>query len=75
MTIAQESPDSEDELRWRTWQEKGQRADRLADKRMKVLFSIVGLILLALILYYTLRPKVFLAPEQRAELSRVGPLR
>jgi hypothetical protein len=45
------------------WQEKGRRADRLADRQMKVLFSIVGLILLALILYYTLRAKVFLAPD------------
>ena len=42
----------------RTWQEKGQRADRLAEKRTKVLFSIVGLILLGVVLYYVFRPKV-----------------
>jgi hypothetical protein len=52
------SLDSEQELRWRTWQEKGRRNDRLADKRMKVLFSIVGLILLACMLYYAFRPKI-----------------
>jgi hypothetical protein len=58
MPIAENSPDSEQELRWRNWQEKGRRADRLANKRMKVLFSVVGLILLAFILYCTLRTKV-----------------
>ena len=52
MPIAEKSPDSEQELRWRRWQEKGRRADRLADRRLKVLFSVVGLILLACILYY-----------------------
>lgn len=57
MPIAENSPNSEQELRWRTWQEKGRRADRLVDKRMKVLFSVVGLILLAWILYYGLRAK------------------
>ena len=58
MSIVENSPDSEKELRWRTWQKKGQRNDRLADKRMKVLFSVVGLILLAWILYYAFRPKI-----------------
>jgi hypothetical protein len=45
---------NEQELRWRAWQEKGRLADRLAETRMKVLVTIVGLILLALILYNTL---------------------
>jgi hypothetical protein len=58
MPIAANSPDSEQEIRWRAWQEKGRRADRLADKRMKVLLTIIGLILLALILYNTLRAGV-----------------
>lgn len=57
MPIAENSPDSEQELRWRAWQEKGRCADRLADKWTKVLFSVIGLILLAGILYYTLRAK------------------
>lgn len=56
MPIAEKSPDSEQELRWRTWQQKGRRADLLAEKRMKVLFSVVGLIVLGLILYYTFAP-------------------
>jgi len=50
MPISQNSLDSELELRWRTWLDKGKRADRLADKRMKVLFSVVGVILLVWIL-------------------------
>jgi hypothetical protein len=43
--------DSEQELRWRAWEEKGRRADRRADKWMKILFSAVGLILLAWVVY------------------------
>lgn len=57
MPLSENSPDSEQELRWQTWQEKSRRSDRLADKRMKVIFSIVGLILLAWVLYYALGPK------------------
>jgi hypothetical protein len=53
-----DSPDSEQELRWRGWQEKGRLADRLADRRMNVMFTLVGLILLAWILYCAFRPKV-----------------
>jgi hypothetical protein len=51
MPIIENAPDSGQELRWRAWQEKGRRNDRLADKRMKVVFFFVGLILLAWILY------------------------
>jgi hypothetical protein len=50
--MSQNSLDSELELRWRTWLDKGKRADRLADKRMKVLFSVVGIVLLTWILFY-----------------------
>jgi len=50
MPISQNSLDSELELRWRTWLDKGKRTNRLADKRMKVLFSVVGVILLDWIL-------------------------
>ena len=57
MPLSENSPDSEQELRWQTWQEKSRRSDRLADKRMKVIFSIVGLILLAWVLYYALGAK------------------
>jgi hypothetical protein len=51
MPISQNSLDSELELRWRTWLDKGKRTNRLADKRMKVLFSVVGVILLVWILF------------------------
>ena len=70
MPIAEKSPDSEQELRWRTWQEKGQRVDRLAEKRMKIVFSIVGLILLALILYYAMRTKA--SPDSDHVQNAVG---
>ena len=57
MPIAEKSPDSEQQLRWRKWQEKGRRADRLAEKRMKVVCAVVGLILLACILHYAVWTK------------------
>lgn len=63
MLMSQNSPDSELELRWRTWQEKGRRVDRLSDKRMKALFSAVGLILLVRILYYVLGAKTLPDPN------------
>lgn len=73
MPITEKSPDSEHELRLRTWQERGRRADRLAEKRMKVLFFIVGLILVAMILYYTLRTKVSPAPKHAQNVVGFGP--
>jgi hypothetical protein len=51
MPIVENAPDSRQELRWRAWQDKGHCNDRLADKRIKVVSSVVGLILLAWILY------------------------
>jgi hypothetical protein len=55
MPMSHGSPNSELRLRWLAWQEKGKIADRLSGKRMKILFSIVGIILLSLILYYVFR--------------------
>jgi hypothetical protein len=69
MPIAEKSPDSDQELRWRTWEEKGRRADRLAEKRMRVLFSIVGLILLTWIVFYALRTKASRTPDRERNLS------
>jgi len=51
MPITKQSQESDHELRWRNWKERGRRADKLAEKRMTVLFSVVCLILVALILY------------------------
>lgn len=70
MLIAEKSPDSDQELRWRTWQEKGRRSDRLADKRVKIVFSIVGLFLLAWILCYALRTKA--SPDSEHVQDAVG---
>ena len=58
MPIVKNAHDTEQELRWRAWQNKGRLNDRLADKRMKILFFVVGLILLAWILYYAFRPGI-----------------
>jgi hypothetical protein len=57
MQVSDNALDSEQKLRWRTWQEKRQRADRLADRRIAILAISVSLILLACILYYASRSK------------------
>jgi hypothetical protein len=74
MPLVVESRDPEQEIRWRAWREKGRRADRLAEKRMKALLTIIGLILLALILHFTLSAGVAPISEGRAEHGWVRPL-
>lgn len=71
MSISENLPDHEQELRWRAWQEKSRRADRLADKWMKTLFSAVGVILLAWILYQVFRAKASSDPNQAQQAIRV----
>lgn len=56
---------SEQTLLLRTWREKSRTADRLVEKRMTVLFLVVGAILLACVLYYALRVKSSFDPDQQ----------
>jgi hypothetical protein len=72
MPRAEPSQESGPELRWRKWLERGKKADKLAEKRMTVLFSVVGLILLALILYYTLWARESPATEHAGQLADPG---
>jgi hypothetical protein len=48
---SEKSRDSEQNLRWLAWEEKNRREDRTAEKRMKIVFVVVGVILLILLLY------------------------
>jgi hypothetical protein len=51
------APDLEQDLRWRMWQENGERANRIADKRIKILVWGVGvIILLFCAIYFWLGP-------------------
>lgn len=56
---------TEQKLLWLTWREKNRRLDRLTEKRMKLLFLTVGLILLGWILYYALWAKASFDPNQQ----------
>ena len=56
---------SEQILLWRTWREKSRSTDRLAEKRMTVLFLVVGVILLACVLYYAFRVRDSFDPNQQ----------
>jgi len=67
MTFAEKSHDSDENLRWLAWEEKNRRKDRIAEKRMKIVFVVVGVILLILILY-TLR-----RGSKRPNLVEKGP--
>ena len=65
MPISDNPLNSEQTLLWRTWTEKSCRLDRLAERRMTVLFLAIGVILLACVLYYALRVKASFDPNQR----------
>lgn len=65
MQIPDNVLDTEQKVLWHTWQERRRRADRLADRRMTVLFLAVCLILLACTLYYALRAKVSFDSDQQ----------
>ena len=56
MSISDHVAESEQELRWRVWQEKRRYSDQLAAKRIRILFCAVIAILAGIILYYWLRP-------------------
>lgn len=56
MSIDESSRDMEQ--RWRAWQEKSKRVDRLAGKRMNILFSAVGALVLLVILYRWFQPEL-----------------
>jgi hypothetical protein len=43
--------DSGQNSRWLAWERKNRRGDRIAEKRMKLVFAAVGVILLILIAY------------------------
>jgi hypothetical protein len=51
MTLSEQSHDSEQNSRWLAWEEKSRRQDRIAEKRMKVVFVVLGVILLIALLY------------------------
>jgi hypothetical protein len=65
MRLSDNALSSEQTLLWRTWKEKSRRVDRLAEKRMTVLFLAVGLALLASVLYYAFRAKSSFDPNQQ----------
>lgn len=65
MPISDNTLNSEQTLLWRTWREKSRSADRLAERRMAVLFLVVGVILLACVLYYALRARASFDPNQQ----------
>lgn len=65
MPISDNTLNSEQTLLLRTWKEKSRTADRLVEKRMTVLFLVVGLILLASVLYYAFRARASFDPNQQ----------
>jgi hypothetical protein len=65
MRISDNALSSEQTLLWHTWREKRRRVDRLAEKRMTVLFLAVGLVLLAAACYYAFRANASFDPNQQ----------
>jgi lipopolysaccharide/colanic/teichoic acid biosynthesis glycosyltransferase len=79
MTLSKKSHDSEQNLRWLAWERKNSREDRIAQKRMTLVFGIVGLILLILLLHglrqVSGRPDLVEKGPTVAQQWRTGPLR
>ena len=48
--------ESENDIRWRTWQEKSRESDRRTEKRMKIFFFVVAGAFLAWTLWVVFRP-------------------
>jgi len=44
VSISDHPPESEQELRWRVWQEKRRRSDQLAERQMRILFCAAAAI-------------------------------
>lgn len=70
MAILDHPAESEQELRWRVWQEKRRRSDQLVEKRMRILFCAAAAILAGVILYYWLRPNAQSKSTERVVASR-----
>ena len=51
MTLSEKSHDSEQNSRWLAWERKNRREDRIAEKRMTIVFVVLGVILLISFLY------------------------
>jgi hypothetical protein len=51
MTLSEKLHDPEENSRWLAWEEKSKREDKIAEKRIKIVFIVVGIILLILILH------------------------
>jgi hypothetical protein len=51
MTLSEKSHDPVENSRWVTWEEKSRRQDRVVEKRMNIVFVVLGVILLVLLLH------------------------
>lgn len=51
MTLSEKSHGSKENLRWLAWERKNRHEDRIAEKRMKLVFVFAGVILLMLMVY------------------------
>lgn len=78
--FSEKQHDSRQNLRWLAWERKNRRGDRIAERRMKVVFAAVGVILLMVLIAYALsdvsepRGRVEKGPTV-AFLGTIGPLR
>jgi len=51
MSLSESPTASEHEIRFLAWQEKNRRSDQLAEKRVKIAFAVIVVVLLLVILY------------------------
>jgi hypothetical protein len=64
------SEKAEQNLRWHAWETKNRRENRILEKRMKLAFVVVAIVLVALLLYVSRRPAERLSsPEDLSTLA------
>jgi hypothetical protein len=51
MSLSESPTASEHEMRFLAWQEKNRRSDQLTEKRVKIAFAVIVVVLLLVILY------------------------
>jgi len=55
MTTSEYLYDSEQNLRWRAWEENNRREDAIAEKRMKLVFVFTGVVILLMLILNVVR--------------------
>lgn len=79
MALSEKPHDSGNNVRWMVWEKKNRREDRNAERRMKLVFAVAGVILVIMIAYALTQHSERPGPVEKgpivASLGTIGSLR